>query len=72
VRYFYLKEMSTQLEKLYDKRKMRMLNQEFFSNDDPILDTRQYEVEFSYGDVFEYAANDIAQNLYSNEDHDGK
>jgi hypothetical protein len=41
------------------------------SNDSPILDTREYEVEFADGDVLKYAANVIAQNLYSNVDHDG-
>jgi hypothetical protein len=31
----------------------------------PILDTRIYEVEFPDGEVLEYAANVIAENLYS-------
>jgi hypothetical protein len=35
------------------------------SHDNQILDTREYEVEFSDGDVLEYAANIIAENLYS-------
>jgi preprotein translocase subunit Sss1 len=42
------------------------------SNDNPILDTREYEVEFADGDVLEYAANVIAENLYSSVDQDGK
>jgi hypothetical protein len=32
------------------------------SNNNPILDTREYEVEFADGDVLEYAANVIAEN----------
>ena len=37
----------------------------------PILDTRVYEVEFPDGQVMEYAANVIAENLYSQVDQDG-
>jgi transposase InsO family protein len=41
------------------------------SHDNPILDTRTYDVQFADGDVLEYAANVIAENLYSTVDHDG-
>jgi len=34
-------------------------------NDNPILDTRVYEVEFPDGSVGEYSANIIAENMYS-------
>jgi hypothetical protein len=40
-------------------------------NNNPILDTRVYEVEFSDGQVLEYAANLIAENLYSQVDDEG-
>jgi hypothetical protein len=42
------------------------------SNNNPILDTREYEVEFADGDVLEYTANLKAENLYSSVDQDGK
>ena len=38
----------------------------------PILDTREYEVEFADGEVQEYSAHVIAQNLYSSVEYDGK
>jgi hypothetical protein len=37
----------------------------------PPLDTRIFEVEFSDGQVLEYAANVIAENLYSQVDEEG-
>jgi hypothetical protein len=37
----------------------------------PLMDTRIYEVEFSDGQVLEYAANVIAENLYSQVDEEG-
>jgi hypothetical protein len=40
-------------------------------NKNPILDTRTYEVEFPNGEAAEYAANVIAQNMYSQCDTDG-
>jgi hypothetical protein len=40
-------------------------------NNNPILDTRVYEVEFSDGQVLEYAANLIAENMYSEVDDEG-
>ena len=40
-------------------------------NQNPILDTRTYEVEFPDGDVSEYAANVIAENMWSQCDLDG-
>jgi hypothetical protein len=42
------------------------------SHDNPILDTREYQVEFDDGDVLEYSANVIAENLYSSVDREGK
>ena len=42
------------------------------SNENPILDTREYEVEFGDGDVLEYSANVIAENLYSQVDAEGR
>ena len=38
----------------------------------PILDTRLYEVEFDDGEVLEYSANIIAENLYSQVDEEGR
>ncbi len=40
-------------------------------NDNPILDTRVYEVEFPDGEVSELAANVIAENLYAQCDAEG-
>jgi hypothetical protein len=40
-------------------------------NQNPLLDTRIYEFEFSDGQVLEYAANVIAENLYSQVDEEG-
>ena len=37
----------------------------------PIIDTRVYEVEFPDGTIAEYAANTIAEALYSKVDADG-
>ena len=41
------------------------------SNVNPILDTRTYEVEFPDGEVHEYAANIIAENMYAQCDVEG-
>ena len=41
------------------------------ANSNPILDTRTYEVEFPDGDVAEYAANVIAENMYAQCDAEG-
>ena len=41
------------------------------SNDNPILDTRVYEVEFEDGSYNEYSANVLAENLYNHVDDDG-
>jgi hypothetical protein len=41
------------------------------SNPNPILDKREYEVEFDDGTVFEYAANVISDNLYVQVDAEG-
>ena len=41
------------------------------ANDNPVLDTRQYNVEFEDGDVIELTANIIAQNMYAMCDADG-
>jgi Reverse transcriptase (RNA-dependent DNA polymerase) len=40
-------------------------------DDNPALDSRVYEVEFSDGQVLEYSANLIAENLYSQVDEEG-
>ncbi len=40
-------------------------------NDNPILDTRIYEVEFPDGHHAEFAANVIAENIYSQVESDG-
>jgi Reverse transcriptase (RNA-dependent DNA polymerase) len=40
-------------------------------HDNPVLDTRIYEVEFGDGQVLEYSANVIAENLYSQVDEEG-
>jgi hypothetical protein len=41
-------------------------------NTNPILDTREYEVEMSDGSIAEYSANVIAENLYSQVDSEGR
>jgi hypothetical protein len=41
-------------------------------NNNPILDTRAYEVEMPDGSTAEYAANVIAENLYSQCDSEGR
>ena len=40
-------------------------------NNNPILDTRQYEVEFPDGTVSHYSANVIAENMYAQCDAEG-
>jgi len=40
-------------------------------NDNPILDTRIYQVEFPDGEVAEYAANVIAENMFAQCDPNG-
>ena len=42
------------------------------ANRQPILDTRTYEVEFPDGEVAEYAANVIAENMFAQCDLDGR
>jgi hypothetical protein len=42
------------------------------SNPDPVLDTRILEVQFPDGNVQEYAANVIAEHLYSQVDDEGR
>jgi hypothetical protein len=41
-------------------------------NDNPLLDTRVYEVEFPDGSYAEYASNVLAENLYSQIDDDAR
>ena len=41
-------------------------------NSNPILDTREYEVEMPDGSTAEYAANVIAENLYAQCDSEGR
>jgi hypothetical protein len=41
------------------------------ANANPILDTRVYQVKYPDGDVAEYAANVIAENMYSQCDSEG-
>ena len=41
------------------------------ANDNPILDTREYEVEFEDGNYAEYSANVLAENLYNHIDDNG-
>jgi hypothetical protein len=40
-------------------------------NQNPILDTREYEVEMPDGTIAEYTANTIAENIYSQVDSEG-
>ena len=40
-------------------------------NDNPILDTRSYEVQFEDGDISTYQANMIAEHMYSQCDSEG-
>jgi hypothetical protein len=42
-----------------------------WANDNPVLDTRVYNVEFDNGDVTKPTANMIAQAMYSQCDHEG-
>ena len=51
----------------YIKRRARDSEEELFGtrNSNPILDTRLYEVEFPDGDVAEFTANVIAENMFS-------
>ena len=41
------------------------------ANENPLLDTRQYAVEFKDGRSESLSANQIAQNLYSQLDEEG-
>ena len=41
-------------------------------NQNPILDTREYEVEMPNGTIAEYTANTIAENIYSQVDSEGR
>jgi len=41
-------------------------------NNNPILDTREYEVEMPDGSTAAYAANVIAENLFSQVDSEGR
>ena len=41
------------------------------ANDNPILDTREYEVEFADGSYAEYSANTLTENLYDHIDEHG-
>ena len=41
-------------------------------NENPLLDTRTYDVEFDDGEVNEYTANVIAENMVSQIDRDGQ
>ena len=49
------------------KQRARYAKGELFGtrNPNPILDTRSYEVEFPDGDVAEFNANVIAENMFS-------
>jgi hypothetical protein len=38
----------------------------------PLCDTRRYEVEIGDGEVYEFAANSIAENIYSQVDSEGR
>jgi hypothetical protein len=40
-------------------------------NDNPILDTRVYQVKFPDGEIAEYAANVIVENMYAQCDPNG-
>ena len=42
------------------------------ANTDPILDTRMYDVEFPNGEVSEYSANVIAENMFTQCDMERK
>ena len=41
------------------------------AHNNPILDTRTYEVEFADGSMAEYSANTIAENMWAQCDLDG-
>jgi hypothetical protein len=42
------------------------------AHDNPILDTREYAVEFDDGEQLEYAANAITENIYAQVDAEGR
>jgi hypothetical protein len=42
------------------------------AHDNPILDTREYTVEFDDEEQLEYAANVIAENIYAQVDDEGR
>ena len=42
------------------------------ANDNTILDTREYKVEFGDGSYNEYSANVLIENLYSQVDEEGR
>jgi hypothetical protein len=42
------------------------------AQDNPILDTRKYAVEFDNGEQLEYAVNVIAENIYAEVDEEGR
>ena len=42
------------------------------ANSNPLLDTRLYDVEFPDGEIKEYAANVIAESIYSQVDDEGR
>ena len=55
------------------KRRARNASGELIGtkNDNPILDTRAYQVEFPDGGIAEYSANMIAENMYAQCDTQG-
>lgn len=41
------------------------------NDQNPYIDTSIYEVEFPYGNIWEYVTNTIVENLYSSVDDNG-
>ena len=63
------KEMSS--SKVVSRLKDKYVNVKGTYNKNPILNTRVYDVMFPYGAVCQYAANIIADNMYSQVDSNG-
>ena len=42
------------------------------AHNNPLFDTREYDVEFIYGSIEKYAANIIAENMFAQVDDEGR
>jgi hypothetical protein len=62
---------TTQTGRVIGRKRDAFGNPVGIENPNPILDTRVYQVEFPDGDISEYSANVIAENMWSQCDLDG-